>query len=539
VFSIPLLVEAIHRRRRARGTWAVIFLFPGLFLYDSSLSVAADHVLAFWAVPLALALRRMLQRPAAPAPGVLAGLMLSGAALTKYQSISLVLPALLLVVLATGRELWRARRSPTVATVSNLRLLVGPGALALSALVATSPHWLANVVWYGDPLYPMLRAWLPAHPMVKGWAGAIAAFSGGMTDWMPSGTFLHKLQESAIGVFTFAFVPHDWPPFHGDLPVFGFLFTLTLPVLALTRGAGRARLLAGGTLLGLFTWYLTFHQDRYLQALLPWMVAATSAALLFAWDSGVVARLGVVVLVAVQLAWGNDVPWLPTHAMSHDLPAILSLQRLSSTYRNDLHARFQFDTGFAGIDHTLPRDATVLLHEEYVRLGLNRRALTDSARLQPAIDYSELARPDRVHDLLKSLGVTHLVWSHGASIDREVPVSGELVFFGYALRFAEGRQDIDAYGVAKLPERPPPAREPGLVAYIGCSVVEDVALADVDRVVAGQPPGPADADPSAAIAAAEFVVIEKQCQSKATPQAMNPFEQAPAWGELTLWVRHL
>jgi hypothetical protein len=538
VFSIPLLVEAICRRR-ARGTWAVIFLFPGLFLYDSSLSLAADHVLAFWAVPIALALRRVLKRPAAPAPGVLAGLMIAGAVLTKYQAISLVGPALLLAAFATGRELWRARKKTAVPPVSNRQLLRGLGALALTAVVATSAHWLANVVWYGDPLYPMLRAWLPSHPMVKGWAGPVAAFSGGMTEWMPSGTFLEKVGQSAIGIFTFAFIPHDWPNFHRDLPVFGFLFTLTLPVLALARGAGRARLLAAGTLFGLFIWYWTFHQDRYLQALLPWMVAVTSAALLLAWEGGVVARLGVVGLVAAQLVWGNDVPWLPNHAMIHDVPALRSLQRLSSTYRGEQGGRFHYDTGFEGLDHTLPRDATVLLHEEYLKLGLNRRALADSARLQPAIDYRELARPDRVDDLLKSLGVTHLVWSHGPSIDREVPVSGELVFFGYALRYTEDRQDVGAFGVAKLPERRPPAREPGSVAIVACGVVRSVRLADVDPLLAGQAPAAPDVDASAAIAAAEFVVVEKACHAKALPQAMSPFAQASDWGGFTLWVRRL
>jgi hypothetical protein len=323
------------------------------------------------------------------------------------------------------------------------------------------------------------------------------------------------------------------------VPVFGFLFTLTLPVLALARGAGRARLLAGGTLLGLFMWYWTFHQDRYLQALLPWMAAATSAALLFAWEGGVAARLGVVALVAAQLAWGNDIPWLPNHAMIQDVPAFHSLRRLSSTYRKELEGRFQYNTGYEGVDRALPRNATVLLHEEYLRLGLNRRAIVDSARLQSAIDYTQLARPDRVDDLLKSLGVTHLVWSHGPSVDKEVPVSGELVFFGYALRYAESRQDVGAYGVAKLPMRRPPARAPGLVAYVGCGGVQDVPLAGVDAVVAGHPQGRTDADPSAAIAAAEFVVIEKWCPSKATPQALAPFEQASGWGDLSLWVRRL
>ncbi len=539
VFSIPLLVEAIYRRRRVRGTWAVIFLFPGLFLYDSNLSLAADHVLAFWGVPIALAVRRVLQRPGARGPATLAGLMLAGATLTKYQAIYLVVPALLLVALATGRELWRARTSPFAGPLNRRQLLWGPGALALSALAATSPHWLANIIWYGDPLYPMLRDWLPAHPMVKGWAGPVAAFSGGMTAWTPSGSFPHKLLESVVGTFTFAFVPHDWPNFHRDLPVFGFLFTLTLPVLLLVRGAGRARLLAGGTMLGLFLWYWTFHQDRYLQALLPWMVASASAALLFAWDAGLVSRMSAVALVAAQLVWGNDVPWLPNHAMIRDVPALRSLQRLSSTYRGEGHGRFSYETGFSALDRVLPRDATVLVHEEYLKLGLNRRSLADSARLQAAIDYTELARPDRVDDLLKRLGVTHIVWSHGPSIDREVPVSGELVFFGYALRFAEGRQDVGGLAMATLPQRRPPPREPGSVAVVGCGVVRSVPLAEVDRLLAGKAPPAADVDASAAIASAEFVVVEKACHAKALPQAMSPFEQASDWGNFTLWVRRL
>ena len=57
----------------------VFFLFPGLFLYDSSLGLGADHVLAFWAVPLALAVRRLLHRPTSAGRAMLVGLMMAGA----------------------------------------------------------------------------------------------------------------------------------------------------------------------------------------------------------------------------------------------------------------------------------------------------------------------------------------------------------------------------------------------------------------------------------------------------------------------------
>jgi hypothetical protein len=225
--------------------------------------------------------------------------------------------------------------------------------------------------------------------------------------------------------------------------------------------------------------------------------------------------------------------------MLRDVPAIRSLQRLSTTYKGDLKARFTYDTNFQAVDKALPRDATVLVHEEYLKLGLNRRSLADSARLQPAIDYSQLARPDRVHDLLSSLGVTHILWSHGDSIDREVPISGELVFFGYALRYAEGREELGPYAVARLASHRPPAREPGLVALIGCGVVRAMPLGEVDRVIGGQPPSGPSTDATAAIAASEFAVVERSCHFKATPAAMAPFEQASGWGGWTLWVRKL
>ncbi len=186
----------------------------------------------------------------------------------------------------------------------------------------------------------------------------------------------------------------------------------------------------------------------------------------------------------------------------------------------------------------MPKTAYVVLHEEYLRLGLNRRAIQDSLRLQAGIDYSQLARPDRVDDLLKSLGATHLVWSRAASPNREIPVSGELVFFGYALRYGEDRHDVGGFEVAKLPARRPPTREPGTVAYLGCGSGVDVSLSDIDRVVAaGGAVGAGPGNPSALIAGAEFVVVEGRCQSRVSPQDMAPFVEAPHWGDFTLWVR--
>jgi hypothetical protein len=132
-----------------------------------------------------------------------------------------------------------------------------------------------------------------------------------------------------------------------------------------------------------------------------------------------------------------------------------------------------------------------------------------------------------------------LVWG-GGSPNREVPLSGELVFWGYALRYAEERANVGGFGVAKVPAQRPPPREPGFVAYVGCDVVRSVPLPAVDQVAAGERnDGSVAGDPGTLVASAEFVVVESRCQSKVTPQMMAPFVEAPHWGELTLWVRRL
>jgi len=56
---------------------AAVFLFPGIFLYDSSLITGADHVLAFFAPALGLALIR-LGRRFEPREAVLAGILTAG-----------------------------------------------------------------------------------------------------------------------------------------------------------------------------------------------------------------------------------------------------------------------------------------------------------------------------------------------------------------------------------------------------------------------------------------------------------------------------
>src|SRR5262249_28237605 len=49
--GVPIVVRCLVPHARASGAWTALFLFPSVFVYDSSLTAAGDHVLAFWAIP--------------------------------------------------------------------------------------------------------------------------------------------------------------------------------------------------------------------------------------------------------------------------------------------------------------------------------------------------------------------------------------------------------------------------------------------------------------------------------------------------------
>src|SRR5262249_19686983 len=142
--SIPVLVRRLVGGPLRWEGFAAAFLFPALFLYDGSLFVAADHILALFAIPVYLLLLRVIRDPG-PRRFVAVSILLAGALLTKYQAVYL-LPT---VAVGVGIALVRAVRSGPRARAS---AALGVGLAFLVGLVLTAPHWLVNWRWYGDPV---------------------------------------------------------------------------------------------------------------------------------------------------------------------------------------------------------------------------------------------------------------------------------------------------------------------------------------------------------------------------------------------------
>ncbi|HEY8923681.1 MAG TPA: hypothetical protein VIU64_04820, partial [Polyangia bacterium] len=477
--GLPVLVRSMLGGRRVPAAWVAVLLFPGIFLYDSSLNGTADHVLALWALALLIAGRRAW-RAFEPRACLLFAVMAAAAASTKYQAVDvLAFPAAAFVAAAVG-ALARRRASPR-------RVVVAVMVAAAASVLLWSPHWLKNLVWYGDPLYPFLRGAFADRPWQP---GALAGFAG--ETWRPSGPWLTELGRSLWVLLSFSFVPHDWSRFHGAVPVFGALFTLALPPMALLPGLRRAWPVAAAALGGVWIWYFTYHQDRYLQALVPWMAAVVAAVSVRAWETrDRVVRGGVALAIAAQVVWGADVPFLPTHAVLWRAPVQAAAELMSTGHRRDWAARTATASDLEPLGPLFPADARVLVHESEPRLGTGTQVVTDARGAQGGIDYAAWRSPARIARELRAMGVTHLVWQPRPERPREEQrLSNELAFSIFVARAAPDARPVGGtWAAAPLEEGALPEREPS-IGLVRCSsgVRRAVAVSwdAVDRVI-GEP----------------------------------------------------
>jgi hypothetical protein len=425
---------------------------------------------------------------------------------------------------------WAGRRAlATAALGACTALLVG--------LVLTAPHWLANWSWYGDPLYPMLHSHLSDHPWSHGAERRLDTFLG-TERWMPGGSWFSKLVETARVLVTFSIEPHDWPTYHGKVPIFGSLFTITSLLLPFLRIAKNAIPLALGVLAGVGVWFLTSHQDRYLQCLLPWMAAATAAALLSAWKEMRVLKGPLAVAVGLQIVWGGDVYFIPANDDSYETnrpsPIKAAVDLLSSGYRGDYVKRLHPFETWEAIGRAFPPDAKVLLHERYLHLGLGRMSVSDLPGWQGAISYEDLLTSRAIADKLRQLGVTHVVWETGMSHESD-SFTGDLAFFRFVAHFTESAHEIGPFTLARLAsELPPGPDEEEQVAWYGCDGSEIRRLRDLD---ADEPPPtpitPLSADGGLA-AEAQFAVVSRDCHPT-FPTA--GWDKAARRGGYDLWIR--
>jgi hypothetical protein len=525
VFSIVPCVRALTPGRgRANWAWATIALFPAVYLYPPR--IEADYAAAAFAPALMLLTIRAYQRFEVRELAAFA-IALGGVALTKYSAVSLLaFPAVLIAIRAVYRLFTPAAGRRTA--------FCALGVAAGIFLLVTAPHWLKNLLFYRDPLFPQLSGpsaftpithqfyldfvkvlWRPA----PGWPGVI---------------------ETLRAMFTFSFEPHEYSNYNPGHAIFGSLFSVTLAPLLFLRRARRALVWHFAVLIGVCVWFRIHHQDRYLLALLPWMCAVTGATVRELCAQGTVTRVLALAACALQFAWGvrwavrlvpldaiRETIWAPT---AEDWRAI-QLRRWPTMTR---------------VGRALPPKATVMVHDERIRVGLRHNSLSDAQGYQTHVSFVELGSDGLVYDRLKQWGVTHL-FAQGHS-NGEDTIGSDLIYFGFFKRYGVETKEVE---LRQMPAQRPRARSASerLALVEPCGAFN--APAGLYRVVDlndTQPQTPIElkaravmtvssrAERERAQARAEFMVVGNSCPHGTLP-ATDEFRHLATRGNLVLYWR--
>ena len=442
-----------------KASWVSFFLFPIIFVYDSNIGGAADHVLAFFSVPVLLAMLQ-LRNGFSKGRCALLAIAFAGAALTKYQAIYLAVPVVPITISLWLRDWIRSAPGAQGASpgVSRRDLLWAPAILIGLSVALVSPHLLKNYLFYRNPVYPfLLQVFTSSTPTVP---NATVLVNNIVVDpgFVPEGSLLVRLWKAVGLFFTFSFAPHY--SFSKNVPAFGSLFTLLLPTLLLVparRTIVLAVLVATGALL---TWGTTYTVDRNLQTFMPILACVTGALLVKLWRLGWLARLGLVPLVALQIVWGADAPF---YGSQDRMDSAFNLIR--STFDGRAKTRFDgYRSNFVSAGKALPHDAKVVLHSSHLSLGIDRDTLQDIAGFQGLISYHKVRSPRELFDYFRSLGITHMLRTQtlGESSRQE-----QILYDLFLRRYGVTVGYFGGIPVTAMPEQPPPVEAPYRVLCLG------------------------------------------------------------------------
>jgi hypothetical protein len=448
-------------RRGARATWVMFFLFPGIFVYDNNIGGAADHFLALFMAPLLLmtakALRRF-HRGTCFVWGALAG----AALITKYQS-CYVLALLGIWTLVRVGQLAVGWRRGDSSIASPRAVAAALGLAALGVLAVVWPHFASSIAFYQNPFYPFLQNVFASRPTVP---GAATHMNNILADWhVRAPTALGERLSSAIKmVATFSFVPHY--SFADNLPTYGSLFTLSLPLLLVIGRARRIWIGAAVAAGAVFCWAFTYWVDRNLQIFLPLLVAVTAAVYVRVWELGWLARIGLATVALVQLGWSSTL-----YVSGNDRMAD-SLSLLRSGMEGRGRDRLQdYRSEYVALGDALPKDAVVMLHYMHGSLGIDRPVILDWVGFQGIIDYRQFRTPGDLYARLKKIGVTHIVTGpnpHAGDYRQE-----EVIFDAFVDRYGRSPQRFGSLTVFPMPATAPAAEAPFKVLAVGLPGYKD------------------------------------------------------------------
>jgi hypothetical protein len=430
------------------GAWTAYFLFPAVFVFDVYLAGGADHFLAFFAPILFLATVRAIH-DFSKANFALVGLIAGGAALTKYQAIYMITASGTLILVSwlrqVGVQLSEGKRPSQI-----LRgpLGTGPATLIVVGVLVVAPHFIKNVVFYNNPVYPFAQDVFTASTPTVPDAAELVRTVYQEKRWLPKEGLGEKLLDAVRLFFTFSFEPHYSRT--KNFPIIGSMFTLLLPALFLLSKPRRLWLAVAWCFVGIVVWGSTYLVDRYLVVLVPVMAATTAVILIRLWRLGWLARAGIVTLVALQVIWAGDAT---VYSSMNRWKSSLAL--VQSGYAGNADALFdRYRSAYRKLSDALPQDAYVLLHSARMCLGIDRDLSYDIVGSQGLISLAGIAGPRELYDYYRSLGFTHVVYTPN---NRPPMVrQADVLFLELVHHYGIAPRNFGGYRLVELPEDPPP-----------------------------------------------------------------------------------
>jgi hypothetical protein len=517
-------------RKQVPYAAALFFLFPGIFVYDSSLSTGADHILAFFTPFVILGLVRFNRNPTWR-EGVLAGALFAGAACTKYQASYLVPPAACAVLWIAVRH-----RKPAASL-----------AWIASAALVSATHWLKNLFFYGDPFYPLLNRWFHAHPFHAEATRWVANYYW-PTQGKPTGVGWEKWKNALLATVNFSLSPDGgftWD--NKALPLYGSLFTLLIPVTFLLKRPWRLLTQVLGVQSALLVWALTSHQERFLQTLTPWIAAVTAAILMRVWHSGRVARTCLVPMVGLQLVWGADLLALPRHAMTGKASLQSTLEYWASSYTPQRKTRNALPNTLEALGRRLQPKMRAILHNFRLRLGTHVEILTDETGWQGAIDYLQHQSPHDTLSTWKQVKATHVIWQPNRGGADSNDVARELVFLRAVHEYAKPTAPLRDWYVdpIRFVDESPLAKQPNVLGWYVCNTIPRPGIYEVRQFAKSSSmqtfPNNAVADAQAisAVAKTNAIALDSHCQGSERLREYigSSFVRMGSAASIELWIR--
>ncbi|MGC4066297.1 MAG: hypothetical protein QM784_17020 [Polyangiaceae bacterium] len=463
--------------------------------------------------------------------GLLSGALFAGAACSKYQASYLVPPAACAVLWIAVRH-----RKPAASL-----------AWIASAVAVSTTHWLKNLLFYGDPFYPLLNRWFHAHPFHADAAQWVANYYW-PTQGKPTGVGWEKWKNALLATINFSLSPDGGFTWENKaLPLYGSLFTLLIPATFMLKRPLRLLTQVLGIQAALMVWSITSHQERFLQTLTPWIAAVTAVILVRVWQSGRVARACLVPMVGLQFVWGADLLALPRHAMNGKASLQATLDYLASSYTPQRKTRNALPNTLEYLGRRLRPKMHAILHNFRLRLGTNVEIVTDETGWQGAIDYLQHGSPHDTLTVWKQVEATHVIWQPNRGGADSNDVARELVFLRAIHEYANPSGPLRDWYVDPIhfTDESSLATQPNVLGWYVCTTIPRPGVYDVRKFAKSKPeqafPDNTVTD-SVAIGAIERVnaiALDSHCQGSERVRELigQSFTRMGTSASIELWVR--